>query len=279
MGNLPISVIIPTKNVESTLEECLASVQKNEPAEIIVVDGNSSDRTVEIAMKYTEKIYSDEGKGPSYAHQLGAEQATQEYLAYVDADIVLPEGTLATLLAELKESDCANMQAKILAADLSTYWERATDWNVRLLQARKGGGLFATVLRRDIVLRYKLDSSVGVGSDLVFRLMTERDGHKLGTSSAFVYHHHRADLKSFAKQRFRFGREAVQFISRYGPWHGGLWPPLVMLYWIATCLIKGKPNFIPYFIVSGVAGSAGMVKGFIELIGETLRRRKRNVTR
>jgi len=33
-------VIIPVKNMESTKEECLVSVQRNNPAEIIVVDGN-----------------------------------------------------------------------------------------------------------------------------------------------------------------------------------------------------------------------------------------------
>ena len=62
MGVLPISVIVPAKNAESTIEECLISVQRNNPAEIIVVDGNSSDRTVEIARRYTEEIYSDEGR-------------------------------------------------------------------------------------------------------------------------------------------------------------------------------------------------------------------------
>ena len=46
---MPISVIIAAKNAESTIEECLDSVRRNNPAEIIVVDGNSSDKTVKIA--------------------------------------------------------------------------------------------------------------------------------------------------------------------------------------------------------------------------------------
>ena len=269
MEVLPISVIVCAKNAESTIEECLTSVQRNNPAEIIVVDGNSTDRTIEIAKRYTERVYFDGGKGFNYAQQLGVEQATQEYIAYVDGDIVLPEGTLVTLLAELKASDRVSMQAKLLAANLSTYWERATDWHIRLRQAGRCIGLSAAVLRRDTVLKYKLDAQVKVASDLALELMVKRDGGRLGISSASVYHHHRANLKSLTRQRFRFGREITQFISKYGPWHPGFWPPLVLLYRLGFCLIKGKPNFIPYFVVVGVVETAGMVKGFFELLGES----------
>jgi glycosyltransferase involved in cell wall biosynthesis len=273
MDNLPISVIIPSKNAENTIEECLSSVQRNNPTEIIVVDGNSSDRTVEIAHRYTEKIYSDEGKGTSYAHQLGAEQASQEYIAYVDADIVLPECTLSTLLAELKASGYANIQAKVLAVSRSTYWERAQDQHTQILQTRRAGGLSAGLLRRDTVLNLKFDLSIKfAGDDYAFLSRLKSKGYKFGISSAFVYHHHRADLKSFAKRRLHLGWSSVQVIRKYGPWHASLWPPLSMLYWLAICLRKGKPGLIPYLVVSCITGTAGMVKGFFELIGEMLER-------
>ena len=273
MDNLPISVIIPAKNAESTIEQCLDSVQRNNPAEIIVVDGNSSDMTVEIARGYTEKIYSDEGKGTSYAHQLGAKQASQEYIAYVDADIVLPEGTLSTMLAELKTTGYGNIQAKVLTASTATYWERAQDQHARILQSRKAGGLSAGLLRRDTVLDVRFDPSIKhYGDDYAFLSRLKSKGYKLGNSSAFVYHHHRADLKNLVKTMFYgSGRGSAHLMRKYGPWHAGLWPPLVMLYWLAICLIKGKPGLIPYLIVGGAVQTAGTVKGFFELIGESLR--------
>ena len=89
MEKLPISVIIVAKNAEATIAECMSAVQKNKPFEIIVIDGNSTDRTIEISRRYTERIYSDEDKGLGYARQLGAEMANQEYIAYVDSYVIL----------------------------------------------------------------------------------------------------------------------------------------------------------------------------------------------
>jgi len=279
MEVLPISVIIPTKNVERTIEECLISVHRNNPAEIIVVDGNSSDRTVEIARRYTEKIYSDEGRGYSYALQLGAELATQEHIAYFDADIVLPEGTLATMLNELKEGGYTNIQAKLLPANSNTYWGRAMDWYFRFMHSRKGqGGLSAGLLRRDVVLNVKFDTQsrfYGYSEDYDFLKRLKVGGYKLGFSSAFAYYHHPANLRSIAKQWFRYGLGHSYLMRKWGPWHKGLWTPLAMVYFLARCLIKGKPQFIPYFVVIGVAGTAGMVKGFAQIIGEALGRRQR----
>jgi len=263
MDCLPISVVIATKNAEGTLAECLDSVQKNNPAEIIVVDGLSGDRTIEVARRYTQNIYSDEGKGFNYAQQFGVEQASQEYIALVDSDIVLPEGTLTKLLTELRSSDCVSMAARILAISLSNYWERAAGF---LESNRTNGGLQATLLKRDILLKYKLDVNVKFASDYDFALRMKREGLKIGSSSAFAYHHNPVSIQSFVKQRVRFGSEATLYIRAYGPWHITFWPPITRAYWFALCLVKGKPNYIPYFIVDWAAQTVGMIKGFYRMI-------------
>jgi glycosyltransferase involved in cell wall biosynthesis len=56
MNKLPISIIIITYNEEKNLEECLKSVS-GWADEIFIVDSGSTDRTLEIAKKYTERIY------------------------------------------------------------------------------------------------------------------------------------------------------------------------------------------------------------------------------
>ncbi|MDD5190862.1 MAG: glycosyltransferase family A protein [Dehalococcoidales bacterium] len=263
---LPISVIVPTKNVEKTIITCLDSIRASNPAEIIVVDGKSTDATLEICARYTDKIYSDEGKGPSFAHLLGLEHATQEYIAFIDADIILPDGTLKTMLEELKSSDFVSMTARMIGYKLTNYWERATDWNNQAIQARRGGGLFATVLIKKIVQEYGFDPDIKpVGDDNDFQMRLQRGGHKMGTSKTFVYHQHRADMKRLYRWRFVYGRAIPAFIRKYGPWHISFYPPVTRGYWVILCIIKGKPQYIPYFILDAFAETAGMIKGFFEL--------------
>ncbi len=59
MNKLPLSVIILTFNEEKNIEECLKSVH-GWVEEIFIVDSYSTDRTLEIAKEYTEKIYQHE---------------------------------------------------------------------------------------------------------------------------------------------------------------------------------------------------------------------------
>lgn len=85
-----VSVIVPTRNSEATIERCLKSVKEQDykNVEIIIVDNYSNDRTTQIAKKYGDKIYL---KGPERTAQVnfGARKATGEYVYRVDSDFVL----------------------------------------------------------------------------------------------------------------------------------------------------------------------------------------------
>ena len=58
-----LTVVIPVRNAERLLPDCLASVAREGPGRIVVVDGNSTDSTLEIARQYSTTILSDEGRG------------------------------------------------------------------------------------------------------------------------------------------------------------------------------------------------------------------------
>lgn len=272
MDKLPVSVVVTTRNSEKTIGQCLESIKNNNPGEIILVDGNSTDDTLEIARRYTSLIFSDGGREYNYAQQMGAEKAANEYIAFIDSDIVLQEETLAKLLDELKQHDYASIAATVLPVSSTTYWERATDWSSRLLRKRRGvGGLQATIVLRDVVMTHKLDTSLKGGSDVDFVIRMNKAGLIQGVSSVSVYHHHRSSFKAFVRQRFRYGWVAARYVHKYGPFHPRFWPPLVDAYWICVCVVKGKPHYIPYFIIDCFAQSFGMVKGFYQLAGEGIK--------
>ena len=102
--SVPVSVVVIAKNSSATIEECLRSIMNNNPAEMIVVDGGSRDRTVRQAESLGAKVVYDGGKGPSTARNLGAELSASEFVAYVDSDVVIPPDALSTMLSEIKEA-------------------------------------------------------------------------------------------------------------------------------------------------------------------------------
>jgi glycosyltransferase involved in cell wall biosynthesis len=265
MKGLPISVVIVARNAEKTLEKCLVSTKNNQPKEIIVVDGISSDNTLYIARRYTNMIFSDEGKGVSFARQLGAEKASQEYIAYIDSDIVLENGALLTMLQELRSGRYSAIRAKIRALKCDTYLEKAADRHFMLPQSKITGGVCAGVTRKDIVLKIKFSSSIK-GEDYDFFYRANHAGYLTGISSVIAHHAHRATLKSFIQQRFWYGRSKSQLILKLGWKNAEMWAPLVTSYWLGYCLVKANYYLIPYFVLDGLVETAGMLKGFFELI-------------
>ncbi|MBM4241662.1 MAG: glycosyltransferase family 2 protein [Euryarchaeota archaeon] len=82
---MKISVVINTLNEEKNIKNCLECVKWAD--EIIIVDMYSDDKTVEIAKRYTDKIFFFERFGyADPARQFALEQASNEWLLIVDAD-------------------------------------------------------------------------------------------------------------------------------------------------------------------------------------------------
>jgi glycosyltransferase involved in cell wall biosynthesis len=99
---MDISVIIPTYNEEKNIETCLKALQKQtlprDRYEIIIVDGNSNDRTVEIAKKYADKVIQQKSKGIGGARNDGVKLARSELIATTDADTIVPSFWLKRII-------------------------------------------------------------------------------------------------------------------------------------------------------------------------------------
>ena len=84
---VPVTVVVCARNRGSMIGRCLDSVIRANPAEIIVVDGNSTDETVAVARAKGVTVLSDNGTGLGAARQLGASAAKNEYVVFVDQKI------------------------------------------------------------------------------------------------------------------------------------------------------------------------------------------------
>ena len=90
------SIIIPAFNEEKTVEKTLKALRNQvfKDFEIIVKDGGSKDRTVELAKKHADKIVCKSDFSAADARNQGADYAKGIFLVFVDADTELPRDTL-----------------------------------------------------------------------------------------------------------------------------------------------------------------------------------------
>jgi len=91
---LTLSIIIPVYNEQSHLKTCLESIawQTEPPDEVIVVDNNSLDNSVEIAKEFSfVKVITEKRQGVLWARNKGFNKATSEIIGRIDADSILSE--------------------------------------------------------------------------------------------------------------------------------------------------------------------------------------------
>lgn len=111
-----ISVIIPCYNSENRLPECIDSIfmqdYPRDKIEIIIVDDDSTDKTVELAKKYNCKVVKNGTHNIERGKSIGVEHSTGEYIFLIDDDNRLPHSHwLRTLVETVIREKCVGGQA------------------------------------------------------------------------------------------------------------------------------------------------------------------------
>jgi len=112
-----VSVVIPTFQEERYIGSILSKLAKIEsPLEIIVVDGGSRDNTVEVARRFTSKVYQINKRGISRARNYGARQANGGLLVFLDADVDAPSDFVEKVLEAFKDDTVVGATCCIMPA-------------------------------------------------------------------------------------------------------------------------------------------------------------------
>ena len=214
-NNPLVSIIVPTKNSERLLERCLDSIisQTYKSYELILVDNSSTDKTLEIAKKYTDKIYT---KGPERSAQVnfGVSVANGEYIYKVDSDFVLdPE-----VVEQCVKKASVGYDAVVVhnSPDTSISWIakiRKFEVDMYKYDITYSSARF---LRKDLYLKIGgFDEKVTAGEDYDFQNKLNRSGYKTGFIDAEALH--LGEPTSFwkhMKKYYNYGKDYVNFESK-----------------------------------------------------------------
>ncbi len=125
-----ISVIIPVYNREKTLIECIDSVisQTYKNIEIILVDDGSIDNSLEICKNYCSgnpkiKLFATQHIGVSAARNKALDEATGDYIFFMDSDDYIHPSFLEGLIEGMKKDNSQMASSKILFIG-EKRWER-----------------------------------------------------------------------------------------------------------------------------------------------------------
>jgi glycosyltransferase involved in cell wall biosynthesis len=265
-----VSVIIPVRNAEAFIDDCLRSVLASGPAAVIVVDGLSTDRTLAVAQRYDVRILSDGGRGVAAARILGAEAAATEWVALVDVDVLLPPGALAALLDETQKGDYTALQAGLESISGPGYWGQALVTHHRSGRSKGWFGLVATIFRRDALLELGLDPTFVTGEDIEIRWRLERSGARIGVSRQTIVPHRFGDSFEFARGQFLAdGAGLARMATKHG-WQAAPLLGLPLAAAVRGVLLSARrrqPRWIPYYATFLALNWFAMARQLVRQIG------------
>jgi len=128
-----ISIIIPTYNEEKHIETLLSSITSKayQNIEIIVVDGGSKDRTIELVEQFMQVKLVYSSKGRAIQLNNGAANSKGNVLFFLHADSQLPHHWKAKIMAALVDPSCL-AGTFYLKFDQSGFWYRVYSYFSKL---------------------------------------------------------------------------------------------------------------------------------------------------
>jgi len=110
-------VIIPTLQEQDYIEAVLSRLSKvKPPVEVIVVDGGSRDKTIEVAKRFTDKVYQTQKRGIATGRNLGAQKASGDILVFLDADVTFPVEFAEKVLETFRDSTVVGATCNVMPA-------------------------------------------------------------------------------------------------------------------------------------------------------------------
>ena len=211
-----VSVVVPTRNNERTIEECLTSVRRQtHPAiELIVVDNASDDATWAIAERLADRVVAG-GPERSAQRNRGIELARGEWVLWLDSDMIMPPETIAEALRTASTTGAVGVAlpertigtgfwTACRALERQCYLDDPLLHNPRLIRREilTGAGGFAL--------------SMSGPEDADLRLRMRAAGARIELAPVLVDHDEgRLTIRSIMEKRYYYGRSLPAFADSH----------------------------------------------------------------
>jgi len=167
-----ISVIIPTLNEEKAVGKVIEMIPRTEDMEIMIVDGLSTDRTVEIVSELGARVVMEERKGYGRAYKTGFAEAEGEIIVTLDGDLTYPAEKIVELVDHLEKNNLDFISC-----------DRLTKLDKRAMSRKHRFGNWVLKTAANMLFRLHLaDSQSGMWvfkKDILSRFVLESDGMPL----------------------------------------------------------------------------------------------------
>jgi glycosyltransferase involved in cell wall biosynthesis len=180
---MDVDVVIITKNSERMLTECLKSVYKNVPVHrLIVVDGYSTDKTLEIVRQFQKEhgnvlVIQDKGTRAT-ARQKGIDHVKTEWFMFVDSDAVLCKDWFKKAEKHVGQNVGAVWGIEVWSTIQNPAVLKIFLWITRKIFDLRGG-THDTLVRTDLVKDIKIPQILHVFEDAYIKDWITKKGYKL----------------------------------------------------------------------------------------------------
>lgn len=225
--------LIINKNGEDTLKRCVNAINKYKPdnSEVILVDDNSKDSSIEITKHLVDKVIRNERSiGIGRSRNKGIKKSKGDFIFIIDSDIEIKKLNIKEIESQFEDPKLAAISGFYISENTSRDWNTALDVRrkyifgkdkkMKLASLRDyttfSGGF--SVLRSSSIQGMKFRKENGYsGEDLIFQIQLLNNGiHTLYLPSFFGIHHHKRSSRNIFKKVVSEANGAYWMVSECG---------------------------------------------------------------
>ncbi len=218
MKNKLVSVVICVRNGEETIKQCIEAALKNNPNEIIIVDGNSTDKTIEICKSYNVKILKDEGRGLGNARNVALDYVETKFIFYIGPDDILTDNSLTAMIEYFKKVNWVGMSPLVEVIKTNkTYAGKCLNLLRKIKNFEGEKKIIGTpwIYYTDILKKYKYDSHLTYSDDSDLNQRMQKDNLKVGVSNVLCFTLGDDNLKTVFFRWKQYGKSDSEYYNKF----------------------------------------------------------------